>query len=141
MTIRTTRNSFLFDAALSLKAAGLVAASTDGSIIDLGDGLVDAYVVVDLTACEIATGDEIYTISLEGSNVAAMTSGSVCLAKKVFGNLVAPMDAALSASGRYVIPFRNEEAGTVYRYVRLSIAVAGTVATGINFSAFIAKDE
>lgn len=138
---RSTRNSYLYDASLALKAAGLVAASADGSILDLGDGLVDGYVVVDLTACEIATGDEIYTVSLEGSNVAAMSSGSVCLAKKVFGNLVVPMDAALSTAGRYVIPFRNEEAGTVFRYVRLSTLVAGTIATGINFSAFIAKDD
>lgn len=138
---RSTRNSYLYDASLALKAAGLVAASADGSILDLGDGLVDGYVVIDLTACEIATGDEIYTVSLEGSNVAAMTSGSVCLAKKVFGNLVVPMDAALSTAGRYAIPFRNEEAGTVYRYVRLSTLVAGTIATGINFSAFVAKDN
>lgn len=133
-------SQFTYDGALSLKAAGLVAASADGDILDIGTGLVDGYLVIDLSACEIATGDERYTISLEGSNVAAMDSGSVCLAKKVFGNLVVPMDAALSASGRYVIPFRNEENGTTYRYVRLSTAVAGTVATGINFMAFIAKE-
>ena len=137
---RTTRNSFLYDALLSLKAAGLLAASADGSIIDLGDGLVEGYLVFDVSAVEVDTGNEIYTVSLEGSNVAAMTSGSVCLAKKVFGNLVVPMDAALSAAGRYVVPFRNEEAGTVYRYVRLSTLIAGTIATGINFAAFIAKD-
>lgn len=130
-----------YDNALLLKAAGLVAASADGTILDLGAGLVDGYLVVDMTACEIATGDEIYTISLEGSNVAAMTSGSVCLAKKVFGNLVVPMDAALSTAGRYIIPFRNEENGTIYRYVRLSTLVAGTIATGINFLAFIAPDS
>lgn len=134
-------SNFTYDNALLLKAAGLLAASADGSILDLGSGLVEGYLVVDLSACEIATGDEIYTVSLEGSNVAAMTSGSVCLAKKVFGNLVVPMDAALSAAGRYVIPFRNEENGTLYRYVRLSTLVAGTIATGINFSAFIAKDD
>lgn len=132
---------FTYDNALSLKAAGLLATSTDGTIIDLGTGLVDGYLVIDLSACEIATGDEIYTVSLEGSTVAAMTSGSVCLAKKVFGNLVVPMDAALSAANRYVIPFRNEEGGTIYRYVRLSTLIAGTIATGINFSAFIAKDD
>lgn len=132
---------FTYDNDLLLKAAGLVDASADGTILDIGAGLVEGYVVVDLTACEIATGDEIYTISLEGSNVAAMTSGSVCLAKKVFGNLVVPMDAALSASGTYAIPFRNEEAGQTYRYVRLSILVAGTIATGINFSAYIAPDQ
>lgn len=132
---------FIFDSALELKAAGALTTSTDGTILDIGAGLVDGYIVVDLSACEIATGDEIYTISLEGSNVDAMTSGSVCLAKKVFGNLVVPMDAALSTAGRYVIPFRNEEAGTAYRYVRLSTLIAGTIATGINFSAFIAADQ
>lgn len=131
---------YTYDNALLLKAAGLLAASADGTILDLGSGFVEGAVVIDLSACEIATGDEIYTVSLEGSNVAAMTSGSVCLGKKVFGNLVVPMDAALSASGRYVIPFRNEENGTLYRYVRLSTLVAGTVATGINFSAFIGMD-
>lgn len=132
-------SQYTYDDALELKAAGLVAASADGDIVDLGAGLVDGFLVIDMSACEIADGNEIYTVSLEGSNVAAMTSGSVCLAKKVFGNLVVPMDAALSADGRYVIPFRNEEGGTVYRYVRISTLVAGTVATGINFSAFIAK--
>jgi hypothetical protein len=132
-------SQFTYDSDLEMKAAGLLAASADGDIIDLGAGIVDGFLVVDLTACEVATGDEIYTVSIEGSNVAAMTSGSVCLGKKVFGNLVVPMDAALSTAGRYVIPFRNEEGGTVYRYIRLSTLIAGTIATGINFSAFIAK--
>jgi hypothetical protein len=132
-------SQFTYDHALLLKAAGLVAASTDSTILDIGDGLVDGFVVLDVSEVEIASGNEIYTISLEGSNVAAMDSGSVALAKKVFGNLVVPMDAALSAAGRYVIPFRNEENGTIFRYVRLSTAVAGTVATGINFLGFIAK--
>lgn len=130
---------YTYDTALSAKAAGLIAASADGSIIDLGAGLVDGFLVIDLTACEIASGDERYTVSLEGSNVAAMDSGSVCLAKKVFGNLVVPMDASLSTAGRYVIPFRNEEGGSTFRYVRLSTLIAGTIATGINFSAFLAK--
>lgn len=132
-------SQYTYDSALSLKAAGLLAASADGSILDLGAGLVDGYLVIDASAIEIDSGNEIYTVSLEGSNVAAMSSGSVCLAKKVFGNLVVPMDAALSAAGRYVIPFRNEEGGTTYRYVRLSTLIAGTIATGINFAAFIAK--
>lgn len=134
-------SNYTYDHALLLKAAGLLAASADGTILDLGGGFVKGDVVIDLSACEIATGDEIYTVSLEASNVAAMSSGSVCLGKKVFGNLVVPMDAALSASGRYVLPFRNEENGTLYRYVRLSTLVAGTIATGINFSAFIGMDQ
>ena len=134
-------SQFTYDGDLELKAAGLVAASADGAILDLGAGLVDGYLVFDVSAVEVASGDEIYTISLEGSTVAAMTSTSVCLAKKVFGNLVVPMDAALSAAGRYVVPFRNEENGTIYRYVRLSTLVAGAIATGINFACFIAADQ
>ncbi len=133
---------FTYDDALNLRDSAGLTSSADGDIIDLGAGLVDGYLVIDLVSAEVATGNEIYTISLEGSNVAAMSSGSVCLAKKVFGNLVVPMDAALSAAGRYVVPFRNEEGGTVYRYVRLSNLVAGTIdTTGIVFGAFIAKDE
>jgi hypothetical protein len=132
-------SQFVYDSDLEVKAAGAVGASADGSILDLGTGLVDGFLVIDLTACEVADGDEIYTLSMEGSNVAAMTSGSVCLGKKVFGNLVVPMDAALSTAGRYVIPFRNEEGGTIFQYVRLSTLVAGTITTGITFSAFIAK--
>ena len=131
-------SQFQFDGDLELKAAGALTTSTDGDILDLGAGLIDGYVVLDVSAVEIGSGNEIFTISLEGSNVAAMSSGSVCLAKKVFGNLVVPMDAALSAAGRYVIPFRNEEGGTLYRYVRLSTLIAGTISTGISFSAFIA---
>ena len=133
-------NQFTYDSALSLKAAGLMAASADGLILDVGAGFVKGYLVFDVSEVEVATGDERYTVALEGSNVAAMTSGSVCLAKKVFGNLIVPMDGALSAAGRYAVPFTNEEGGTAYRYVRLSTLIAGTIATGINFAAFIAKD-
>ena len=135
-------SQFTYDSALNLRTSASLTASADGTILDLGAGLVDGYLVLDVASVEIATGNEIYTISLEGSNVAAMTSGSACLAKKVFGNLVVPMDAALSAAGRYVVPFRNEEGGTTFRYVRLSNLVAGTIdSTGIVFGAFVAKDD
>lgn len=128
-----------YDHATLLKAAGLVAASAAGSVIlDLGDGLMDADLVIDISALEVATGDEIYTISLEGSAVAAMTSGSVELAKATFGNNPAPADAD-TAVGRHLVPVRNELNGALYRYVRLYTTVAGTIATGINYSAFLAK--
>jgi len=131
---------FTYDAALLLKASGLVAASAAAStIIDLGAGFVDGNLVLDVTALEVASTDEIYTICLEGSNVAAMTSGSVCLAQIEMGNATAPADADTD-TGRFVVPFRNEQNDTVYRYVRLYTKVAGTVATGINYSAFIALE-
>jgi hypothetical protein len=126
-----------YDHATLLKAAGLVAASAAGSVIlDLGDGFMEADLVIDVTALEVATGDEIYTISLEGSSVAAMSSGSVELAKITLGNNPAPSDADTS-TGRHVVPIRNELNGTLYRYVRIYTTVAGTIATGINYSAFL----
>lgn len=129
-----------YDHATLLKAAGLVAATAAGSVIlDLGDGLMEGDLILDVTALEVATGDEIYTIALEGSNVAAMTSGSVTLAAFQLGNAPAPADAD-TGLGRHKIGVTNELAGTLYRYVRIHTTVAGTIATGINYSAFLAKD-
>lgn len=130
---------FQYDDDLNLKDAGLVASTTtETTIVDLGSGIVDGFLVLDVSAVEVADGNEIYLICLEGSNVAAMSSGSVCLSQIEMGNASAPADADTS-TGRFAIPFRNEQNGTVYRYVRIYTEVAGTVATGINFSAFIAK--
>lgn len=130
---------FQFDKDLNLKDAGLLASTTTGStIIDLGPGLVDGFLVLDVSAIEVADSSEIYLVCLEGSNVAAMTSGSVCLAQIELGNATAPADAD-TGTGRYVVPFRNEQNGTLYRYVRLYTEITGTIATGINFTAFLAK--
>lgn len=128
-----------YDHALLLKAAGLVAASAAGSVIlDLGDGLFDGDLVIDVTALEVASTDEIYTVALEGSSVAAMTSLSVTLAEKQLGNVPAPADAD-TTTGRHIIPVRNELNGVLYRYVRIYTTVAGAIATGINYTAFLAK--
>lgn len=134
------RHTFTYDDALNMKDAGLVAATAaESTIVDLGDGFFDGYLVVDVTALEVASTDETYDIHLEGSNVAAMSSGSVCLAAAPqMGNAAAPADAD-TAVGRFVVPVTNEQNGELYRYVRIHTTVAGAVATGINFSAFLAK--
>lgn len=130
---------FQYDDELNLKDAGLVASTTTGStIVDLGPGITDGFIVIDVSAVEVASGDEIYNISLEGSNVAAMASSSVSLATIEMGNAGAPADVD-TGTGRFAVPFRNEQNGTVYRYVRIHTKVAGTIATGINYSAFLAK--
>lgn len=132
-------SQFQYDDSLVLKDAGLVATTTtETTILDLGPGIVDGFLVLDVSAVEVADGSEIYLVCLEGSNVAAMTSGSVTLAQVEMGNSTAPADAD-TGTGRFAIPFRNEQNGTVYRYVRLYTEVAGTVATGINYAAFLAK--
>lgn len=132
-------SQFTYDDDLKLQDAGLVAASANGDyIVDLGDGLFDGFAVIDVSAVEVADGDEIYDIYLEGSSVAAMTSASVALAQQRMGNATDPADADTGV-GRFAVPVRNEQNGVLYRYVRLRFVIAGTIATGINTVAFLAK--
>lgn len=133
-------SQFTYDDDLSLKDAGLVGSTTtESTIIDLGPGMVDGHMVLDVSAVEVASTDEIYLIVLEGSTVDGMASGSVSLANIEMGNATAPADAD-TGTGRFAVPFRNEQNGTIYRYVRIYTEVAGTIDSGgINFAAFIAK--
>ena len=134
-------SQFTYDNALSLKAAGAVTTTTtESTILDLGAGLVDGYLVLDVSAVDVASTDEIYNIILEGSTVLGMATGSVSLARIEMGNATAPADADTGV-GRFVVPFRNEQNGVTYRYVRIYTGVAGAISTGINFAAFIAKDD
>ena len=136
----------MYDENLLLKDAGLVAADAAGTVsavakvIDLGNGLVQGKLYVDVTAIEIADDDENYKISLQGSDNSGFSAGDeedlVILtlgAKEVIGG---DQD---STTGRYVLPFTNERNGTIYPYVRVYTDVDGTIATGINFSAWLGK--
>ena len=123
-------SQFTYDSSLLLKAAGLVATTTtESTILNLGYGLVDGYLVLDVSACEVASTDEIYLICLEGSTVAAMTSASVTLAQIEMGNATAPADAD-TTTGRFVVPFRNEQNGVLFPYVRIYTEVARAIKGG-----------
>lgn len=124
---------------------GLVAADAVGSvdgddiIADLGAGLVEGHAVVDVSAIEIASNDEIYKISLQGSNSATFASGIVDLAEITLGAAEVIGGDVDSTVGRYIVPFRTEKNGTIYRYVRAYTDVAGAIATGCNFKIYLAK--
>jgi len=140
-------SQFTYDHDLLLKAAGLVASTANGTLVlDVGTGLVDGFVVVDVTALEVATGDESYHIIVQGSPDAAFgTAGNVrMLGGIVVGAAAATLPTAVgvgasSTPGRYVIPVRNEVNGVTCRYMRVRTVIAGTIATGINYTAFLAK--
>jgi hypothetical protein len=143
---------FAYDGALDMKDAGLIAAdaawTVGGSalVLDIGDGLVEGNVICDVSALEIASGDERYSLIIQGSNVAAFTSDIVILAclplgdgstiGTAFGGSGVDVDDAV---GRYVIPFRNERNNIYYQYIRGWTDVAGAIATGINFTAWLSK--
>lgn len=140
------RFNYTFDADLQLKDAGLVAASAAAQvggvnqILDLGLGLVEGNVVIDATAIEIASNDEIFTIGWQLSNSATFASGIFEGPTIQLGALEVIGGDTDSPAGRYILPVRNEYGGTIYRYARLYTTVGGTIATGINYSAYLAKN-
>jgi hypothetical protein len=146
------RFHYTFDADLELKDAGVIgssaAAQVDSAakVLDLGTGLVEGNIVVDVSALEIDSNDEVYEIVPQLTNTAAFATATAIqdapllnLSAKELKRTDSDKD---DTTGRYIIPFRNEVGGTVYRYLRLYTYVAGTIAGGggINYSAYLAKN-
>jgi hypothetical protein len=141
-----------FDANLELKDAGVLGASAacqvggSAAYIDVGTGFFDGEVSIDVSAIEIASNDEYYQIAVEGASETAFDTTCTQLASLTLGALEAIPPGSShykvdSSVGRYFIPFSNEHNGTYFRYIRLYVTVAGTIATGggINFTAYAAK--
>lgn len=133
----------MYDITLSMKDAGLVAASATATvggaakIANVGNGRVDGEMVIDVTAIEVASNDELYSVAIQGSTSASFASGIEELAVVNLGAAEVIGGDSDSTVGRYEIPFSNVKAGVTYPYLRVYTTVAGTVATGINYVARI----
>ncbi|MBG0789650.1 MAG: hypothetical protein H0S80_04040 [Desulfovibrionaceae bacterium] len=136
----------MIDYTFTLKDSGLVASNAAGTVggfakvADVGNGLIDAELVIDVSAIEIASNDEIYSIAIQGSDTSDFTTGSPENEELAVLNLGAAevlTGNQDSETGRYVLPFRNEKNGSVYPYLRVYTSVDGDVATGINFTAHL----
>lgn len=140
------RQAKTYDNLLILKDAGLLAASAAcqvagaDKILDLGTGLVEGDLVIDVSALEVASGDEVYHIGWQLSNSATFASGIFEAARFSMGDSVPLAGDTDSPLGRFVFPVSNDFGSTLYRYARLYVTIAGTIATGINFKAYLAKD-
>lgn len=99
----------------------------DGGILDIGAHLVHGEFSIEASILDTTTGDEVYTVALEGSNSASFASGIVELASLQMGDTtqLRNQDADVG-TGRYNLPFYNEQNHTVYRYVRAYVTAAGT---------------
>src|SRR5512138_866348 len=112
-----------FDTLLEMKDAGLVpasaAATVDGSakVLDLGLGNVDADLIIEVSACEVASGDEMYTIGFQISSSATFASDIYEVASIKLGDASPlPGDVDMGA-GRYVLGVNNRIAnGTNKQY-------------------------
>lgn len=133
-------SSRTFDLATLLRAAGAITATaTEAIILDIGAGLMDVDWINDVLAVKTSVGDEKYTVILEGSNVAAMTSGIVEIGRCDFGNVTTPI-TTVTGTGRFLTPIRNEVNGVLYRYLRVQTTIIGTLPS-TNFVSWLAKDE
>jgi hypothetical protein len=140
---------FTYDNLLLMKDAGLVAASaaatvaTVAKILDMGASRNDARVILDFTAVEADTNDERYDIILQGSNSATFAGGgtpTVNLGAILMGDATTTLETVDTAIGRRELAFCTEVNGVTYRYVRLYTRVVGTIATGINFTAYVVQE-
>ena len=128
-----------------LKDSGLVASDAAGQvggsdkIVDLGAGMVEGHLVIDVTAIEIASNDEFYDIQLQGSSKSDFADTFEVLASVKLGAQEVIGGDQDSTAGRYMVPFRTEKNGIVYQYVRAYTDVGGTIGTGVNFSAYLSK--
>jgi len=141
------RQSRTFDASLELTDSGLIAASAagqvDGSaqIIDLGTGRVKGQAIIDVSACEVDTGDELYEIGIQVSSSATFASAIHEVATLKLGDAVVLPGDVDRTTGRFVLPFTNEIGdGLCYRYMRIYTTISGTIATGINMVAYAVRD-
>lgn len=134
------------DTLLVLKDAGLVAASAAATVasaakqLDLGAGRIDGRVIVDLSAVEVDTGNEKYEIEVQVSNTSGFGSGIWIAGSLKLGHSSVSNESASTTTGRREIGVTNEINGTIYRYMRLYTRIAGTIATGINYTAVLALD-
>lgn len=140
------QRTYDFDIDLLLKDAGLVAASAAATvssaakILNVGNARFEGVAVVDVSAIEIASNDEEYDILIQGSTSATFASDIQNLAQMNLGATEVRQGGAIdSLVGRYEVMFVNEQADRVFPYLRAYTVVAGSIATGINYTAYIAK--
>ena len=114
----------------------------EGGIYDTGSAVAKfvADLMVHVTAIDIASNDELYSLELQGSTSATFASGIENLATLHLGpneTLITDTDVD-STVGVYTVPFTNQVGGRMYRYVRLKIVVAGTTPS-ITYTAYLTK--
>lgn len=139
--------NYPIDTELKLKDAGAItssaAATVGGSaaIIDLGDSDCAGEMVIDVTAIDVASTDEAYTIILEGSDSSDFSSGTpriVPLAAAFMGagGTIPGAGSTSTSTGRHVVAWKNRHFGSRSRYVRAYTVCAGTTPS-INYVAYL----
>ena len=155
----------LADGAAAMTATGYSQVAGGTGRVDLGTlDRMEFDLVIDISALDVATGDESYTFRLVGSNDATPFSTNIIeLASATFGDTAArtptaPAVIADRGKGRWIIPCDNvgmvyagvdNTAGggngttaptrTAFQNLRLHVTHVGATSTSITFKAWVAK--
>jgi hypothetical protein len=110
-------------------------------VVPKQQALINAAVIVDVTAIKISAGNETYKLLVLLSNDIAFGPGNVEQAGEIMlGKGVARDGSNMmdSVTGRYEIMFSNQVAGNFYQYAALYLIIGGTAPTITMQDAFIA---
>lgn len=148
MATATQIRSYSYDSSQLMKDAGLVAADAAATvasvakILNVGEAAFRGVLVIDVSAIEVASTDEQYRICVQGSTSSTFASDVQNLAVLPLGATAVNSGGAItSTTGRYELPFINEQNGVTYPYVRVYTDVSGAIATGINYTALVGLDR
>ena len=114
---------------ISLKDAGLVTTTTNGTGVKVGKGKYR--LVVNITAIDADASDDLYFIAVQANTADASTTWKEVTPKMGFGNSTTTGDSATDTADEFDIIIDNPED---YQ-LRIRTIVVGTVTTGINYTA------
>lgn len=133
-----------YDNALLLRAAATVVATDTGTlIVDLGTGKIVFDTIIDITNMKVSTGDEVYTVEVQGSpdaNFGTPANITTLVLLRLGSATGASVGTADPTLGRVLMRGDNERFGSTYRYIRFKVTIAGTTPT-LSYLAFAAKTE
>lgn len=137
----------VFDAGGNQNNTVTLPSIADVSSITPQQARIDAMCVVDVTAIDIASGNETYKIFVVGSNDPAFGVGKVvCLGGGMELGKGTSLDIPNGADAgsppavggsRYEMPFCNEQNNVKYQYIKLYVAMGGTTPS-MTYKAFVA---
>ena len=155
-------NTVLSDNAAAYTASGYLQAAGADGVVDLGgnqgvtvtlpsiddtstytpqQARIDAMAIFDVTAIDIASGNETYQIDIMVSNDPAFAAGNAVNAGGIQLGKGASLRGGAAAKdsviGRYEVPFTNNIAGAIYQYAKAYLTAGGTTPS-INIFSFIA---
>ena len=141
-------NLLLSDNAAAYVADGYTQVGGADAVLDLGgnqgvsplqQARIDAVCVIDVTAIDVASGNETYSLRVLGCNSSGFASNVAELAAITIGkgSALVPTTQSDATTGRIELPFCTERFNQKYEFVKLYVDVGGTTPS-INLLAFVA---